>query len=264
MTKSATPVAMALRGIEAYSASFGSCTRMMPPDFLDGAHPDGAVGSRPAQNDGKAFAELLRQRAKEQIDRRPVAARLVERKRRNLVVDHLQAAVGRNDINVVRLHPLAGGDLNDRHPRFGRQDARQFAAVLRIEMHHHDEGRAGVLRKGGKKALQRRHAARRSADGDDGRLALLARRRAARIVIGIVRHDDAPFSGRSQHIQETSRGASKFRQRRAALTRLIGPYPGAGMAPCRAVRRSTEARFAAPAPTIWRAPETPQNAIARN
>ena len=108
MTKSATPVAMALRGIEAYSASFGSCTRMMPPGFLDGAHPGGAVRSRPAQDDGKAFAQLFGQRAKEQIDRRPVAARLVERERRNLAVDHLQAAVGRNDVDVVRLHTLAG------------------------------------------------------------------------------------------------------------------------------------------------------------
>ncbi len=42
-------------------------------------------------------------------------------------------------------------------------------------MHHHDKGRAGVLRKRGEKTLQRRHAARGSADGNDDRFARIAR-----------------------------------------------------------------------------------------
>jgi hypothetical protein len=38
-TKSATPLEMALRGIEEYSASFGSCTRMVPPASLTARTP---------------------------------------------------------------------------------------------------------------------------------------------------------------------------------------------------------------------------------
>ena len=112
---------------------------------------------------------------------------------------------------------------------------------------------AGVLRKQRKKALQRRHAARRSADGDDGRLALLARRCTSLVLsLALSATTTLPFSGRSQHIQETSRGASKFRRRRAALTRLIGPYPGAGMARLPCCAGAPEPDYAARA-TTWRA-----------
>ena len=38
-TKSAIPVAIALRGIDGYSASSGSCTRMMPPASLTALAP---------------------------------------------------------------------------------------------------------------------------------------------------------------------------------------------------------------------------------
>ncbi len=107
MTKSATPVAMALRGIEAYSASVGVLHQDDAARFLHRARAERAVRSGAAKNDGKAVAELIGQRAKEQIDRRPLAARLVEGKGRNLVVDHLQAAIRRNDVNVVGLQTLA-------------------------------------------------------------------------------------------------------------------------------------------------------------
>ena len=161
--------------------------------LLNRARSESAVRSGATENDGKAVAELVGQRAQEQVDRRPLAARLVESKGRNLVIDHLQPAIRRNDVNVVGLQALTARHLNDRHARFGRQNARQFAAMLRVEMHHYDESRTRVLRKGGKKALQCRHAARGSADGHDDRFAPVVRGDNILIVVGIIRHNDAPF-----------------------------------------------------------------------
>jgi len=93
------------------------------------------------------------------------------------VIDHLQPAVRRNDIDVVGPQPFAGADLHHGHAGARGDDARHLAAVMRVEMHDDDKGGAGVLRQRAEKALQRVDAARGGADGHQERLDLLPRRR---------------------------------------------------------------------------------------
>ena len=83
------------------------------------------------------------------------------------MVDELQAAVRRDDIDVIAPELLPCIDLRDRHPRSRRENVRQFAAMLGIEVHDNDERRAGVIRNGGKKALQGLEAAGGGANCDD-------------------------------------------------------------------------------------------------
>ena len=85
------------------------------------------------------------------------------------MVDHLQAAIGRNDIDVIGLEMLMPADFNDAHLRTGGNDIDQLAAVLGIEMHDHHEGGAGVVWQHRKQVLQGVDTARRGADGDDHR-----------------------------------------------------------------------------------------------
>ncbi len=61
---------------------------------------------------------------------------------------------------MIRLHALLLGDLHHRHAGASPDDGRQLAAMLGIQMHHDDEGSAGVRRNRRKQALQRGHAAR--------------------------------------------------------------------------------------------------------
>jgi hypothetical protein len=85
-----------------------------------------------------------RKKAEEQVDRHPLAARLVEFGRRYFVCRDVQAPVGRDDVHVVRLQRLAGPDLDNRHGCPRRQDARQLAMAPRMEMDDDNEGGAGV------------------------------------------------------------------------------------------------------------------------
>ena len=121
--------------------------------LLDGAHADGAVRAGAAQDDREAVAEPFRERAEEQVDRGALTARLVEFQRRNLVIDDLQPAVRRNDVDVVGAQLFACSDLHHGHARARGNDIRQLAAVFRIEMNDDDESGAGVLRQGAEKAL---------------------------------------------------------------------------------------------------------------
>ena len=68
-TKSATSVAIALRGIEAYSASLGSCTRMMPPASLTALTPMAPSEPAPVRMMAKPSPRLFGQRAEKQVYR---------------------------------------------------------------------------------------------------------------------------------------------------------------------------------------------------
>jgi hypothetical protein len=164
--------------------------------LLDRPHPDRAVRAGTGQNDGKAVAVLLRHGAEEQVDRRAVAARLVEFHRGDLVIGDVKRAIRWNDVDVVRLQLLRRRDLHDGHARACRQNGRQVAMALRIEVHHHDEGSAGLFRKRVEKRLQRLDAARGSANADDDRscaaLVGFRRRVHVRALVVTLRHDATP------------------------------------------------------------------------
>src|SRR5215469_14623556 len=83
------------------------------------------------------------------------------------MIDHLQPAIGRNDIDMIGFQMLPRADLDHRHARARRDNVHQFAAMFGVEMHDHDERRVGVLWQDREEVLQSVNAARRGADRDD-------------------------------------------------------------------------------------------------
>jgi hypothetical protein len=82
------------------------------------------------------------------------------------VVDDLQPPVRRYDVNLVRSQLLAAQYLHDRHAGAQREDVRQLAAMLGIEVHDDDERGTAVRRSVLEEGLQRLDSTRRSADHD--------------------------------------------------------------------------------------------------
>ena len=84
---------------------------MMPPASLMALTP--IVCPRPRQDDCKPVAVLLGQRAKEGVDRRALAPRLVELDCGNVVIGYLEASIGRNHVDVIGLERHGPLDLGD-------------------------------------------------------------------------------------------------------------------------------------------------------
>ena len=134
--------------------------------LLDRPDPDRAVRSRAAEDDGEVVAPLRGERTEKQVDRRPPPARLVEFGERQVLVGDEQLTVGRDDIDMARLEAGAAGHLGDRHFGARREDRRQFALMLRVEMDDDDEGGVHLVGQALEERLQRMHAAGRGADAD--------------------------------------------------------------------------------------------------
>ncbi len=94
----------------------------MMQGFLDGPHAKRSVRPGAAENNRKPITQPLGDRAKKEIDRQPLPARLVKFGRRQLVIHDLESAVGRNDVDSVRLQGRFVGDLHHRHLGAGRDD----------------------------------------------------------------------------------------------------------------------------------------------
>ena len=139
---------------------------MMPPDSLTALTPTAPSDPAPGQDHGATVAMLFSQRAEEQVDRRPSPARLVKFRDGDLVVGDVQPAVGRDDIDVIRLQRHRILDLQHGHIGARGQNAGHLAAHIRIEMHDDDEGRAGFFGQRSEQMLQRADAAGRGADAD--------------------------------------------------------------------------------------------------
>jgi hypothetical protein len=103
----------------------------------------------------------------------------------DLMVDHFETAVGRDHVDMVRFQLLPVRHLDHRHLCARREDARQFAAAIGVEVHDDNERRAGIRRYRGEKCLQGAYTARRGADGDYDRIIRTARRLRG---LGIVGH----------------------------------------------------------------------------
>ena len=85
---------------------------------------------------------------------------------------HREKRIRRDDVHVVGLHRLSRNGQRHGHRGFLRQNLREQALVLRVQVLHDDEGHAGC-RKGTKKLDQRFEASRRGANShhEHGRLA---------------------------------------------------------------------------------------------
>ena len=108
------------------------------------------------------------------------------------MVNQLNAAVGRNDVDVVGLQSFRLVDLYDGHAGPPAENFRQPAAVIRIKMHHHDEGGACIAGKGLEEPLQGCDAARRGSDRHDGRFCGASLWLANALVVSVVLRHGTP------------------------------------------------------------------------
>ena len=86
--------------------------------------------------------------------------RLVEFRRRKLVIHDLKAAVGRDHVNVIGEQRLPRSDQDNRHRRASVKNMRQVAPAVRIEMNNHNEGGARLRRDNVEEILKRADSAR--------------------------------------------------------------------------------------------------------
>ena len=78
-----------------------------------------------------------------------------------------QHRVGRQHVDMVRLHALTVAGVDDGHGRVTRKDLRQERLTMRSDVRDDDERRPDVGRHGAKQVLQRRDAACGGADAHD-------------------------------------------------------------------------------------------------
>ena len=78
--------------------------------------------------------------------------------------------IRRDDIDVIGLQRHRFMNLGNEHPGPRRENSRQFAVALVIQMHDHDKGGAGMVGQSFEESLQRLDAARGGTDPDDRRL----------------------------------------------------------------------------------------------
>ena len=138
----------------------------MPPASLTALMPRDPSDPAPENTMAKLLPAFRGERAEEEIDRRPLPARLVELGDRQMMVGRTQLPVGRNNIDVARLHGREAGDLRHRHPRPGGENAGKFALARGIKMHNDNESRVDVVWETFEKHLQGVDAAGGGADAN--------------------------------------------------------------------------------------------------
>ncbi len=138
-----------------------------PPRLLDGTDAQGAVRPRARQDDGDAVAARRRDRAEEQVDRRPTAAGFAEGACRHAVAVDDEFTIGRDHEDAVALQRRPVLDEVDRHRGAERQDPGERARLVRGEVQDDHVGEAEIRREVPEQRLQRRDPARRGADGAD-------------------------------------------------------------------------------------------------
>jgi hypothetical protein len=140
-----------------------------------------------------------------------VAARLIEFKRGNLVIDHLQPPIRRNDIDVIGFEVLSRGDFDDWHAGARSDDVNEFAAVFGIEVHDYDKGGASIVWQRGEQGHQSLNAACGRADSDNDWQLIVIFIDGLWLVV-LVRHNGTFFASptEQQHIRERANRASAF------------------------------------------------------
>src|SRR5262245_46516001 len=97
-----------------------------------------------------------------------MAARLVELHRGNFVIGDPQAAVGRDDIDMVCFETRCPFDLRDRQAGTSREYSGEVTLDVGVEMDDHHEDSSDLVGQRLKKGLQRLNPPGGRADSDDG------------------------------------------------------------------------------------------------
>jgi hypothetical protein len=137
--------------------------------FFDRLDAHGPVRARARKDDGKAAIPLGGERAEKNIDRRALPSRFVKLGNRQMVIGYQELTVRRNDVDMARFQAHPARNLSDGHTRAARENARQLALMLGVEMHHNDEGGIDVG-KTLEKHLQRLDPSRGGPDANDGKI----------------------------------------------------------------------------------------------
>ncbi len=104
------------------------------------ANADGPIRARPAQYHRGPVASSIGHGPKEQVDRRPMSPWLGERPGGHAVLLDHQFAVGRDDVDTIRLEPGRVVDLPYRHSGPAGEDLAQLTVVIRRQVNDYDIG----------------------------------------------------------------------------------------------------------------------------
>ncbi len=185
--------------------------------LLDCAESEGAVRTHSGKDDADAaLASIFGQAPKEKVDRQTQPAR----RRQGIEVQNApqnrQVLVGRDDVNVLALHPDRVLRLSDGHLGGALEKLHQEPLVRRIEVLHDDERHAALLRHVLQELFERFEPARGSPNAHDwkarfARADMNGRRRRARL------RSDALLRARP---------TARARRFRAGLVRPAAGFPG--------------------------------------
>ena len=136
---------------------------------LDRPHAERAVTAVTGKHDADGpLVLVLRQRAEEEVDGQPLAARLGRWQQLQRAIEKRHVVVRRDDVGAVRLHDHPVLHLEHLHPRAAADQVGQDALVVRCQMLHQHEGhpRLGLGRHPREKRLERRQSSCRRADAN--------------------------------------------------------------------------------------------------
>ena len=135
----------------------------------DGAQAQRAVGGGARKDDADgALALVFGQRAQEAVDRHTLAAYHFGHRELQQAAQYAHLAIGRDDVDVIRLNPHLVERLEHRHAGAALKDFGQKADMAGVKMGHQHEGHPGVGRAGAKEGLEGFQTAGGGADADDG------------------------------------------------------------------------------------------------
>jgi hypothetical protein len=138
-----------------------------PAGLLDRAQSTHAIASGSRQDNANGFfALILAQRAQEDVDGQVQSLAVVDVSKQQLAMKDAQYLAWRDEVDRVGLdvHPLLGPA--HRHGGSLRQKFDHQALVVWRQVLNHDEGAAGVDRRGGKEGFECFEATGRGADTD--------------------------------------------------------------------------------------------------
>jgi hypothetical protein len=152
-----------------------------PGLLADRPQAEGAVRAHAREHDPDASrAEIVGQRAEEEVDRQALAARRHRIEEVEDAVDDGHVLVRRDHVDVVRPEARAVGDLDDGDRRDAEQKLDEHPFARRIEVLDDDVGHPALRRHLAEEELERLEAPRRCADGHHRKERRMARPLAGR------------------------------------------------------------------------------------
>jgi len=189
----------------------------MPPSDLR-AQAEDAVGAGAGEHHrDRPGPMILGERAQEDVDRPPLAARRARPRGLEDAVLDRQRLIGSDDVNVIGRDRGRPAHLDHRQPGAAAEQLGQVALVGGIQMGGDDEGDAGTRRHGAEHLLERLEAARRGPYTDDGKLGHAS----SRVIVG-AEHPIGTSPGPAEAVGHEPLGDNQGTARMAAFQPRVG------------------------------------------